>query len=1035
MPPRKKSLLGASNPLLADPAFLPTLSSNLAALGPNTHSAPLPPPPILTSPMPLSSPAAMTPAPTPTPSAPVANSMSLVNKTGTQSLYQRCSFALARLLRIDGIPAFFTLANSGRAPPRKGLAPVEDDADTKEKDRPRARQSTDPVRQVWDLLALGVPLCILYNAQPGVEPLPIDVSCEEAEKNLASNKHAKRATALFVMGANGLIKSGEWTCQSEMFTVSELLGNNTNGFVKVVNNVLYLLDRLPESIFSPAPPSPPSLVSHFSSSGYPATPGLIASDSVDSLTSPATETPPNGFPFPPTGGADEDESARKTHIKHIMDAERKYVTDLEVMHEYARELVQKDVVTADTVHHLFPGLSKLLDFGRRFLIEMEGVAECPWEEQRWGALFVKNEDEFAVYEPYCANYTNASELMVAQEQNLMGLAHVINPKGELPMFLIKPIQKICKYHLQLHDLIKRANKSTYPYYAELEQGIAVAKRIADQANETQRKVENRNTVKALEARVEDWKGHHLPNFGDLLLDEVFIVTKADVDREYHVFLFEKIILCCKEVLPVDAKKGGKGVGKTNSMLRKQQSGAGGVPGTPLMPPTPGGKKKTPLLLKGRIFLNNVTRTSVVPGGYSLQVWWRGDEDLEYFTLRCRSEEQLTRWETSINQLIADNAARRASERAARQQHHHDRTLSTNSAVSYATSLPAYPPPPAYPGRPQGYEDETGYPASGRATPLEARRSQPPEREREREYERPRARTEGADGAVMMQYRQHAAPMPPSMPRGAMAPVRGASEASFGPGRESSVQPRVSGPGPGLKSKFSSTRLRANYEQGPNDGMPRVYESGYGEDGVRLDADGYELARDSATTPTPRTNGAAPPHLRMRSASQPSAYVQVQQQQQPPPPVPRWNGAVNGSASSLSTSPEEKRGSGSSESTRASSEYSPTNTQSPITPFGDGGARRVLGLGAGESVRVKVHYKADLFQIIVPRDTVFNELVSKVAYKVRLCGGNGRDDKDLPLRVKYRDEDGDMISLGSDDDVQMAFDGTRTSSGGVELWVS
>lgn len=91
------------------------------------------------------------------------------------------------------------------------------------------------------------------------------------------------------------------------------------------------------------------------------------------------------------------------------------------------------------------------------------------------------------------------------------------------------------------------------------------------------------------------------------------------------------------------------------------------------------------------------------------------------------------------------------------------------------------------------------------------------------------------------------------------------------------------------------------------------------------------------------------------------------------------------------------------------------------------------MGSGESVRVKVHYKTDLFQIIVPRDTMFSDLVSKVAYKVRLCGENGQ--KDVPLRVKYKDEDGDMISLGSDDDVQMAFDGTRTGSGGVELWVS
>jgi hypothetical protein len=29
------------------------------------------------------------------------------------------------------------------------------------------------------------------------------------------------------------------------------------------------------------------------------------------------------------------------------------------------------------------------------------------------------EEEFVVYEPYCANYTNASELMLMEEQNLV----------------------------------------------------------------------------------------------------------------------------------------------------------------------------------------------------------------------------------------------------------------------------------------------------------------------------------------------------------------------------------------------------------------------------------------------------------------------------------------------------------------------------------------------------------------------------------------------------------------------------------------
>ena len=112
------------------------------------------------------------------------------------------------------------------------------------------------------------------------------------------------------------------------------------------------------------------------------------------------------------------------------------------------------------------------------------------------------------------------------------------------------------------------------------------------------------TVKNLENRVEDWKGHHISNFGTLILDDIFTVTKSEMDREYHVFLFEKIILCCKEYIPQGGSS--KKVGKSNSILKK--------PNTPTPLGASGGpsnrKKNTPLLLKGRIFLNNVT--SAVP---------------------------------------------------------------------------------------------------------------------------------------------------------------------------------------------------------------------------------------------------------------------------------------------------------------------------------------------------------------------------------------------------------------------------------------
>lgn len=48
------------------------------------------------------------------------------------------------------------------------------------------------------------------------------------------------------------------------------------------------------------------------------------------------------------------------------------------------------IVDHDTVHHLFPGLNKLLDFQRKFSIELEQQYELPWEQQRWGRCFSTN---------------------------------------------------------------------------------------------------------------------------------------------------------------------------------------------------------------------------------------------------------------------------------------------------------------------------------------------------------------------------------------------------------------------------------------------------------------------------------------------------------------------------------------------------------------------------------------------------------------------------------------------------------------------
>lgn len=319
--------------------------------------------------------------------------------------------------------------------------------------------------------------------------------------------------------------------------------------------------------------------------------------------------------------------------------------------------------------------------------------------------------------------------------------------------------------------------------------------------------------------------------------------------------------------------------------------------------------------------------------------------------------------------------------------------------------------------PNGYpQDETSevdddledYPpaySSRSGTPVNHRRgavvqSMYPERDSVPGYDRPRARTEDYNGPVMRQWQRSAHPMPPPSgppPVGAL-PIptntsrpqvtrlsSNASDASFGQGTATR---------PSLRSKFSSTRLNSTY--------------------------------DSTGRATPPMFTGVP--YRSRSSSQPSTY---NPHIDPAPPLPTQQWSDQSKSSTNGSVPSSKRGSGSSAS---SSDFSQHST-SPVTPLGSsdtslaGSTLRPLRSqnfmaqpnNSSSMVKIKVHFLEDIFVIQVPRYTEYDELVEKVHRKIRLCGAR-RDDG--PLKVKYVDEDGDMISLGSTEDVQMAFEMSR-----------
>ncbi|GAA5827831.1 hypothetical protein JCM11251_007693 [Rhodosporidiobolus azoricus] len=524
-------------------------------------------------------------------STPVATNSAL-NKvaSASSSIYQNARTLRDRLLRVPTFEErFFAIAGStdgaygysGAASPltSQGFNGREDET----------IQASDPVSQVLSVLRLGSSLCYLFNQLGHAHQLDVN-----PQATLSNLKACQRGAAHFIMACK---QDLNWP-EGDLFAVNELYGQDTNGVVKVVHTVTKLLDLLEsQGVLLPPPEAPEPAPGH-------------------------------------AGPSDE----RSLVVREILDSERKYMQDLEVLQDYQRQLQMNDLLTQDQIHSLFINLNKLADFQRRFLIGVEGNASLPAEQQRFGGLFLQMEENFSCYEPYCANLTTAQDLAIAENAALSKLSHVLDPVSELAPLLIKPVQRICKYPLLISQLLKNT-PSTSPYYDELKAGLESIMRVTDKVNEEKRRKDNLQAVSDLANRVEDWKGHDIASFGELLLQETFVVIKSENEREYNVYLFERIILCCKEVGAV-----GKKDKKSNSILKR--------------PPS---QRINKLQLKGRIFVNNITGASQVQhrsGQCLLEVRWRGDLNEEAFIIKCRTAELLQQWQKAINKAVEEAPTKR-----------------------------------------------------------------------------------------------------------------------------------------------------------------------------------------------------------------------------------------------------------------------------------------------------------------------------------------------------------------------------------------
>lgn len=366
--------------------------------------------------------------------------------------------------RLRGVPGF-----------SESLVEEEEDAD----------EDTDPVTLLWRTFRRGYPLMLLYNALRPNQPLTLPAGVRE-------DKRGKAATFKFLQACITDLKFP----QEECFIITDLYGDDTTGFVKVARVVNRVLDI------------------------------LVSRGLVEDIRPTASDF------------EQAEKGMKRTQRQHIISelvtTERTYVQHLELLQKFKHMVEERGVIPGDAVHDIFLNLNALLDFQRRFLIRVEQTNHLPEEEQNWGKLFVLYCEAFKVYEPYIANQRRCERVVVAEFPKLAGalanttpeMRSICESSTTLYGFLMKPFQRLSKYPLLLDDLYKKGDLDE-ARREDLLIGKQAATSVLDRTNKAVDREEKAGAVQELKTRVEDWKGHRVEGFGELLLYGTFTVLKSE----------------------------------------------------------------------------------------------------------------------------------------------------------------------------------------------------------------------------------------------------------------------------------------------------------------------------------------------------------------------------------------------------------------------------------------------------------------------------------------------------------------------------
>uniref|UniRef100_A0A669QV87 Rho guanine nucleotide exchange factor 4 n=1 Tax=Phasianus colchicus TaxID=9054 RepID=A0A669QV87_PHACC len=287
------------------------------------------------------------------------------------------------------------------------------------------------------------------------------------------------------------------------------------------------------------------------------------------------DEPMEDYPVKVEGGKDDDSSSgtrrfgmgqttkdqmRTNVINEIISTERDYIKHLkDICEGYIKQCRKRaDMFTEEQLKTIFGNIEDIYRCQKKFVkaLEKKFNKDHPHLSEV-GSCFLEYQTEFQIYSEYCNNHPNACmELSRLTKVNkyvyFFEACRLLQKMIDISLdgFLLTPVQKICKYPLQLAELLKYTNPQ-HRDFKDVEAALNAMKNVARLINERKRRLENIDKIAQWQSSIEDWEGE------DVLVRSSELIYSGELTKVSHpqaksqqrmFFLFDHQLVCCKKDL-------------------------------------------------------------------------------------------------------------------------------------------------------------------------------------------------------------------------------------------------------------------------------------------------------------------------------------------------------------------------------------------------------------------------------------------------------------------------------------------------------